>query len=101
MKRKEKAIRVSEVPIPFKNKASKAIKPESIENISTENSKYLLRKRKLIADINKRSSLLINCHICHKVSRTSCLVTCSNSNCKESYCYSCIKNFYVNYYFKF
>lgn len=59
-----------------------------------EVSGYLFRKRK-----DKNSLPNANqpnrCHMCRRVISTGRILTCCNPECKEGYCYGCIRKFYV------
>ena len=50
---------------------------------------------------NTNNFIMINCHQCQKVKNIEQMLTCSNNNCRESYCFNCIRMFYVSVEFLF
>ena len=38
--------------------------------------------------------MFIYCHYCQKLKNLNEIITCSNEDCKESFCSNCIKNIY-------
>ena len=92
------------INIPIENdlKISKKIsemndknKNQKSEKIYQEEKRYLLRKKKQ----NFLNIDYINCHMCKEVKQINKMMTCCNPNCRESFCFKCLKRCYVRFYF--
>lgn len=77
-----------------KNSENLNLNFESEEPSRVVTNKKYLRKRQPKVVPNKEE-IFLNCHQCHQIRPLSQLLTCLNSDCRESYCLDCVKKYYL------
>lgn len=68
----------------------------NLSNDQNQNNS-VLRKRTREPRMNEDIMKVINCHQCKKVDTSINMLTCANSNCRESFCFDCVKGYYSKF----
>lgn len=74
------------------------MKIRNIKMIVGQKGKVSRKSERVLKKEKNNLFQFINCHQCKKIDNSVNMTTCSNDSCRESYCFNCLKKYFVIFF---